>query len=343
MAPTAPTLPTAATQIPSALEGPSAAVAGEVPGGNGINPPTPSAEAAVAVIAARQQDGETPQKILESIASPQPDTPEKGQGATGAAPAEGSITRSDEAAAVPPAIVTEPGSAAALHLEKSEDTDNINLLLRDAANYLVGRHDARFIMVASALAASPQSHLGSELRKNALISLRDLEQRKGPWGLIDKKPQALNAGSLAFVTEEEQPSSRALVGFLDEQLKTLPAEDQADFLPLLKQVRNGDIQMPQLIEYFSQQRSNLLKPIADRLHHETTGKGDGWMPTLNNPREMLIDADIDNFRNRMQLKQMLNRDRVGTLNRIKEALPIGFILFMSFLQMMPQEEKQRPQ
>lgn len=342
MAPT-PTLPAAAPNLPTALEGSPTTLVGKGIGESVNNPPTLTAEAKAAGIATQQHDGETAQNILKDLASPQSGTPESDQGTIPAAPAGGSIARGVEAAAVPPAIVAEPGSAAIQPLEKSVDTEKIDLLLRDAAKYLVGRHDARFVMVASALAASPQTPLGSELRKNALISLRDLEQRKGPWGLIDKKPQALNAGSSTFVTKEDQPSSIALTGFLDEQLKTLPPETKKSLSLLLEQVRSGDIQASQLIEYFSQQRSYLLKPIAERLHHETTGKEDGWMPTLNNPRGMLIAADIDSFRNRRQLKQMLNQDQVGTLNRIKEALPIGFILFMSFLQMMPQEEKQRPQ
>ncbi len=326
---------------PSALELPP--TTGEAPGGNGTKPPTPEAATTAKKISVAQENGDPARITLEGIAAQDQSPPPKdGQGAT---PAHGGLAAPDVAAATTPtapARQPEVSTDAALPPETPENTAKINHLLSDAANHLVWRHDPRFVLMASARAASPETPVGSELRKNALIALHDLKPRTGPWGLIDKnKSDTLANAASGLVTKDDQASSAALVGFLTKERDSLDADLRDDLLPLelLKKVRTGEAQVPELMDHFSKERIPLLKTVADNLHREATGKTDGRMPTSSG--EMLAAAGIDGRLNRMQLKQMLHPEQFNTMQMVKQYGPIAFILFMSALQMFPQEQQGR--
>lgn len=335
----APTMPI----TPSGPEGlPTAVATAELPSGNGAKPATPEAQVRAAAIQTGQENGVTPHDALKNLASEQPAE----QAIPPVTPPEGSVAAAPDAAASAPITTTaesETTTTTQPTLEKPEDTNKINNLLRDAVNHLVSRHDERFVMVASAMAASPQTHLGSELRKNALITLRDLEPHKGLWRIFDKKSLELNNAASGFVEKADQPSSAALVAFLSNQRDSLDPEVRDNLLPLelLRKVRTGEAQAPDIMAHFSNDKRPMLQTVADNLHHEATGRPDGRMPTLYDPREMLKAAGVDTLWNRLQIKQMTHPEQYNIKANLTRYGPIVFILFMSALQMFPQDQKQQ--
>ncbi len=325
-----------------------------------INPkivePTPAATEKVADIAKKQRDGDPPADILASLA-PDAVAP-TGNPIESTLTAAGAITSPEIKGTAAPVVANatehapehitppthESAAAAPLPTEKHEDTAKINQLLRDAVNHLVGRHDERFVMMASAMAASPTKAVGNELRRNALITLRDLKPRTGLWGLIDRKSHVLAQATSEFVTKADHHSSTALAAFLNGQRDALEPDLRDELLPpqLLTKIRTGEMQLADVINHFPQDRRPILQQIAENLHHEATGNPDVRMPTLSDPREMLVAAGVDNLWNRLQLKQMLRPEQFNMMETGKKYGPIAFILFMSILQLFPQEQKQQP-
>lgn len=316
--------------------------------------PTPAATATVTRIAREQHNGHPPSEILAALA---PDIVERTtptdtlaketlSSTTGAIESPDvavAATATDHLSGETTTRTNETTPAAPLPIENPAQTEQINHLLRDAVNHLVGRHDERFVLMASAMAASPQTPLGSELRRNALITLRNLEPRTGIMGLIDKTSQKLTESTKDIVAPTEHHSTAALAAFLDREREALSPDLRDELFPtqLLTKIRTGEIGLTEAIQRFSGDRRTLLKATADHLHHEATGKPDGRMPTLYDPREMLKAASVDNLWNRLQIKQMIHPEQFNAKEYLTRYGPIGFILFMSVLQLFPQDQKQQ--
>ena len=211
--------------------------------------------------------------------------------------------------------------------------DQINALLEEGSQFLLDAKDSRILVTALARQAGA-TPLGIELRKNALIMLRDHPPEEGNM----RRHEALKTAIGAIVPNNTSENSTEFLSFLEGEQANLKGPDQKKMKPILEALRGGDLNAFQVMALYLNRPDEQAASIRNHLWEAIGGEREKPL-NLRSSDNILKAANLKaSLRNKAKLRSAMTERQSKDSSRVMMGIEIGMLSFMLFNQLVTEGE-----